>query len=1121
MAGVADIGSTAATGHARTVTLLHSDFEDGPRLWAASPDAMSESAGMHREIVADAVSRHGGAWPADQREAGAVVASFPLPADAVAAALDVQREVSAREWRESLGARVRIALHTYRAPSDPGAEDMGFAVALSRSVRLRAIARGGQTVLSHVTHELVVDRLPDGAGLLNLGVHRLPDLGPPERVYELVHPGLPQDRPSLRSLDALPNNLPRELTSFIGRERELTEVRKVLDGVRLLTLTGPGGSGKTRLALQTAADAFGRFPDGIWLVELAPIEGPALVGQALGAAVGVRPLPGQSALDAAVSHLAGRRALILLDNCEHLSEGAAEVARALLERCPEVTVLATSRAPLGLAAETTWQVPSMTLPDSAEPGAAAALAQSDAVRLFVERATRVRPDFKVTAAAAPALAAVCSDLDGIPLALELAAARVRMLSIEQIAAGLSNRFHLLTGGDGGDLRHVTLRASVDWSHDLLSDQERTLLRRLGVFKGGFSLHAVEEVTALEPGEQVTVLDVLTALVDQSLVVAEDDGQEVRYRLLETVREYALDLLREADELDAVRDRHLDYFLSLAERTAPDLVGAGHRRSLAALDAEAANLAAALDRANARDADRGLRLCAALVIWWKQRGMFDEADAGCGRALEAADPEPSVVRALVLCGRAYLLTFAGRFIDAAKAAQEGLRVAEAVGDASTMSRSLSVLGTLRHGPDPAGSVPVYERACDLASEAEDHWCLAATTAGLGWSKIVLGELDEADRIFADCLPFVERMGYQEFVAWSLFGLGFRHGVEGRFEKFFELAERAVDAARDVGEPVTEGATQAVMGWFELCQGRIERALERLEASRARLIATGAGLTLPHAEIPLALARAEQGEIDEAIRSLRGVVAAGADGGWVLSWAMYDLADLLRVTGDTAAAQEQAQAALDVSERIGSAMRSAGALEVLARLAIERGDWSEAEALLQGALARRAELRLRIWLPQTLDALAEVATGLSRHEEAARLLAAAARGRSEYGLVRWAREQERCAALEDELHEALGGVAFKAAWREGAGLSLEDAVAWVRRGRGSRKRPRDGWESLTPTELEVARHAAGGRTNAEIGEAMFISRGTVKAHLSHIYAKLGVRNRAALTAEAAQRLPAARP
>ena len=1106
------------------MTLLHTDFEDGPRLWAASPDAMSEAAGTHREIVAAAVSRHGGAWPDDQREAGAAVASFSLPADAVAAALDVQREVSAREWKESLGDRVRIALHTYTAPTEPGAADMGFAAALSRSARLRAIARGGQTVLSHVTYELVADRLPDAAALLNLGVHRLPDLGPAERVYELAHPEMPGDRPTLLSLDALPNNLPRDLTSFIGRERELAEVRKVLDGARLLTLTGPGGCGKTRLALQAAADTFGRFPDGIWLVELALIDGdPALIGQALAAAVGVRPLPGQSAADAAVSHLAGRRALVLLDNCEHLADGAADVARALLERCPEVTVLTTSRAPLGLAAETTWQVPSMTLPDSTEKGAVAALAQSDAARLFVERATRVRPDFTVTAAAAPALAAVCSDLDGIPLALELAAARIRMLSIEQIASGLSNRFHLLTGGERGSLgRHVTLRASVEWSHDLLSEQEHTLFRRLGVFRGSFTLHAVEEVTVLEPGEQVTVLDVLTALVDQSLVVAEDDGREVvRYRLLETVREYALERLREAEELDAIRDRHLDYFLSLAERIAPDLVGAEHRRSLAVLDAEAANLAAARERATAHDADRALRLCASLMIWWKQRGMFVEADAGCGRALEASDPEPSVVRALVLCGRAYLLTFAGRFLDAYNAANEGLAVAEAVDDALTKARSLSVLGTLRHGPDPAGSIPLYQRACELAREAEDHWCVAASTAGLGWSYIVLGELDEADRVFSECLELAERMGYQEFIAWSLFGLSFRHGAEGRFDRFAELAERAVEAARDVGEPVSEGATRAVMGWFEMFQGRTERALERLEASRARLIATGAGLTLPHAEIPLALARAEQGEVDEAIRGLRDVVATGADGGWVLSWAMYDLADLLRVSGDAAAAKDQAQAALDVSQRIGSEMRAAGALEVLARLAIERGDWSEAEGLLQRALAARAELRLRIWLPQTLDALAEVAAGLSRREDAVRLLAAAAGARAEYGLVRWAREQERCAALEDELHEALGGSAFKAAWREGAGLSLEDAVAWVRRGRGSRKRAAGGWESLTPTELEVARHAAAGYTNPEIAEAMFISRGTVKAHLSHIYAKLGVRNRAALTAEAAQRLPAARP
>jgi predicted ATPase/DNA-binding CsgD family transcriptional regulator len=1120
MAAAAENRRREAAPTERTATLLHTDFEDAARLWAAAPDAMADAAGVHREIVADAVSRHGGEWPADQREAGAVLAAFPRAADAVAAALDVQRAVSARAWPERLGDRVRIALHTYSAVPGLGLEDVGLGVALSRCTRLRAIARGGQTILSRATHDLVADRLPGGARLLDLGVHRLPDLGPPEHVYELTHPDLPEDRRSLRSLDALPNSLPRELTSFIGRERELAEVRRLLETSRLLTLTGAGGCGKTRLALQSAADCVSRFPDGIWLVELAPVATPGAVGQALASAVGVRPLPGQSAVDAGVAHLAGRRALVILDNCEHLLDAAAEVAAALLDRCPEAVVLATSRAPLGLPAEITWQVPSMTLPDAAGTPMHA-LAQSDAARLFVERATKVRPDFTLTHDCVPPLVSVCAALDGIPLAIELAAARVRMLSLEQIAARLSDRFHLLTGGDRTVMsRHATLRASVDWSHDLLCEREAALFRRLGVFKGSFTLDAAQEVTALYPGEREAVLDALTALVDQSLVVAEH-GQAVRYRLLETVREYALERLEEADELEAIHDRHLDYFVELAERAEPGLEAAGHRGWLEALDAEASNLAAARDRANAVDPVRALRLCSALIIWWKQRGMFDEADAGCARALAASDPAPSVLRAHVLAGRAYLLTFAGRFPDAYRAAQEALQVAETVEDASSQARALSVLGTLIHPADPTSGRSMFERSCELAREAGDDWCLAASTTGLGWSYLVTAEYEEAERVFAECLPFVERMGYKEFASWTLFGMSFRYGMAAEFDRFYDLAERAVDAAREVGEPASEGTAQGVMGGMELFQGRTERAVERLEASRRRLVATGAGLPMPHTDIPLAMGRAAQGDIEAGIELLRSVIAGGADGGWILSWALYELADMLRLTGDPEGAREMADRTLEITERMGNAMRQAGAYEVLGRLAMDRQEWGEAEAHLHRALAPRADLHMRIWLPQTLDALAEVAAALSRHEEATRLLAAAERGRSDYGLVKWERDRERLAALERDLRETLGQEAFDAAWSEGARLTMEDAAAWLRRGRGSRKRPPGGWESLTPTELEVARHASAGMTNVEIGEAMFISRGTVKSHLSHIYAKLGVRNRAELTAEAAQRLPAHRP
>jgi hypothetical protein len=372
----------------------------------------------------------------------------------------------AHAWPEGPALRVRVALHTAEAQLRD--EGNYFGLALSRCARLRELAHGGQVLLSRATHDLVVDRLPAGAQLADRGVHRLRDLGRPEHVHELLDEDAPQEFPALRSLDSLPNNLPGQLTSFVGRVTELREIQASLEGTRLLTLTGAGGCGKTRLALQTAADTVDRYPDGSWWVELAPVLDPERVGSALAATLGVRPLSGQTPLKAAVSHLAGQRALVILDNCEHLLEASAAAGEALLRGAPGVAILATSRAPLGVAGETSWRVPSLSLPAERMPEPVEGLAQSDAVRLFIERALKVRPNFSISNDNAAAVAGICHALDGIPLAIELAAARVRLMAVEEIAAALADRFHLLTGGARSALpRQQTLRASVDWSYELL------------------------------------------------------------------------------------------------------------------------------------------------------------------------------------------------------------------------------------------------------------------------------------------------------------------------------------------------------------------------------------------------------------------------------------------------------------------------------------------------------------------------------------------------------------------------------------------------------------------------------------------------------------------------------
>ena len=422
------------------VTFLLTDVEGSSRLWETDPVAMRAAISLHDELLERAIEAAGGSRPLEQGEGDSAVVAFSEASRALSCALDLQRELSAAEWPQGCELRVRIALHSGEAILRDPRNYVG--PALNRCARLRAAAHGGQTLLSRATYELVADTLPEAASLRPLGPLRLKDLTRAEEVFELTHPELRTGFPSPRSLDALPNNLPVQLSSFIGRERELAEVKRLLADHRLVTLTGAGGCGKTRLAVQAGSETLDRFSDGAWWVELAPLAEERLLGAAIAEALGVRPLPGMTDLQAAGAYLAQRRALLVLDNCEHLAEACAEAAESLLGAAPELVVLATSRASLGVGGETEWRVPSLSLPtDGSE-----ALAASDAVALFIERAADARPDLAPGPDDADSVAAICTQLDGLPLAIELAAARVRMLSVEQIASGLSDRFRLLTGG---------------------------------------------------------------------------------------------------------------------------------------------------------------------------------------------------------------------------------------------------------------------------------------------------------------------------------------------------------------------------------------------------------------------------------------------------------------------------------------------------------------------------------------------------------------------------------------------------------------------------------------------------------------------------------------------------
>jgi predicted ATPase/DNA-binding CsgD family transcriptional regulator len=847
----------------------------------------------------------------------------------------------------------------------------------------------------------------------------------------------------------------------------------------------------------------------VWWVELDALTDARAVGLTLAHSLGVRPGLGQSGLDAVVSYLARATALVVLDNCEHVISEAALVVEALTRQCPGVSVVATSREPLRVSGETEWRVPSMAVPPVGD----------DAVRLFVERAAKVRPNFRLSEANAGVVERACHELDGIPLAIELAAALVRVLSVQQIAESLADRFGVLTRGMRGAVpRQRTLRASVDWSHDQLCDAERVVFRRLGVFSGGCTLDAATRVCCgdgIEPGD---VFGVLAALVDKSLVQAEERGVVVRYRLLETLRQYAVERLTEAGETERVRDRLRDWYLEWAEQIAPDLVTERQLDALALLDPESANFTQAIGRAAQTEPDKALRLGVALTFWWRIRGLLRQGDAALGAALDAAaGQQRSVVRARALWSRAYLWLFAGEFDRAVTGAQQALVEAERTGDQQTVARSRYVLGNVMMFGDPAGSRPLLEQARDLAAAVGDEYCRAMATVMLANSFLHLGEYRRAEPLTAEAARLGADLGLPEVRSWCWGARAWIDMARGDLDGCRAAAAEAIASARTVGDVVSELWSTALLALLETGSGRPEDALRRITGLRERALALGAGFTLVLVELVIAVADLVAGRLADARSRLSAII--DRDGGGTVHafvGAHFYLTEVLRLQADTDRAEDVGRLCVRLAEQKGSQVFAAMGRVALGQVVGQRGDWAQARQLLHEGLAILLDSGYgHDRLLFALDGLAAAAEGLGNHVEAARLLGAAMHIRAEGGLLVWPSHRAAAADLRDRVCAALGVEAFGRAVTEGRVMPVDEVVAYVRRARGARDRPRAGWDSLTPTEHEVVRQVADGLTNPEIAARMFVSRGTVKNHLSHVYAKLGVKSRSELAAATARR------
>lgn len=751
------------------VTYLFSDVEGSTRLWETMPERIGPALARHDRLAREIVERHGGRVV--KMTGDGLHAAFDRPAAALAAVVEIQFAFALPGESEVLPLALRCGLHL---GADQQRDGDFFGPAVNRAARIMQAAHGGQVLLSQAVAERARDALPAQVSLRDLGKARLRDLAAPETLYQLVHPGLRSDFPALRSLASTPNNLPQQVNSFVGRARELDEVRAMLSypTVRLLTLLGMGGLGKSRLSLQAAAEVLDDYPDGVWFVELAALSDPRSVPQAVAGVLGIKEEAGSDVQDALLRHCRDRAMLIVLDNCEHVVQACAEFARRVLQSAPQVKVLASSRDALQIAGETVIHVPPLAAPDAGATITPTALAQIDAVRLFIDRATAAQPAFRVTERNAAAVAAICRRLDGIPLALELAAARTRALSVEAIAARLDDRFKLLVTGDRTVLpRQRTLRALIDWSYDLLSSAERQLFARLSVFAGGWTLEAAEAVGAGGEIDTADVLDVLANLVQKSLVSMSAEAE--RYQMLDTVRQYAAERLAELGEASAVRERHLRFHLTLAEQARPQLAGPEQGRWLARLDAERENLLAAHRCCDTAEggAARGLQLVFLLKLYWFHRGLLALGHELVSEALARTAPGARTLeRSRGLCDLGQICAFMGRHQEARGYLEESVSIATELGDEARTAAALQPLVyACRGGGDLKAAASHAHRALELARRVGNPRQTAAALTSLAQVLRLQDDLVPARAMYEEAVAIARELGDKESIAIGLLNL----------------------------------------------------------------------------------------------------------------------------------------------------------------------------------------------------------------------------------------------------------------------------------------------------------------------------------------------------------------
>ncbi len=1025
-----------------TITLLFTDIEGSTRLLQRLGERYAEVLAECRHLLRGVFEHWHGHEVDTQGDAFFVV--FARAAEAVSAAVEAQRALAAHAWPEGIDMRVRMGLHT----GEPSLGAEGYTgVDVHHAARIMSAGHGGQVLLSQATRELVEHTLPGGMALRDIGEHRLKDLQRPSHLYQLVIAGLPSDFPPLNTLGTHPNNLPTQPTPFIGREKEVAAVGHLLcrEDVHLVTLTGPGGTGKTRLALQVAAELSDLFADGIYFVDLAPVSDPALVIAAIAQSLGIREVSGQPLVERLKDELQRKQMLLLLDNFEQVVSAAVQVAD-LLTTCPQLKVIVTSRVVLHVQAEQEFFVPSLSLPDPNHLPDLVALSQYESVALFIRRAQSVRPDFQVTNANAPAVAEICVRLDGLPLAIELAAARMKLLSPEALLARLGQPLHVLTSGPRDVVaRQQTLRNTIEWSYQLLDAQEQQLFRRLSAFVGGCTLEAIEALCTSLGGAVESVLDTVASLADKSLLqrMEQQAGQEPRFSMLETIREYALERLAASGETEAARRAHAAYFLRLAEEAEQGMVGPQQAFLLERLEQEHDNLREALEWALEKVTDEkaaerreiGLRLSAALKEFWMMHGHYREARTFLERALAVSEGTSTSVRARVLRAIASVADFQGDIDRIEVVAQQSLALSRELEDTCGIADSLGLL------------------------------------AAAAWLR---GKIVEAVSLHEEQVRLLRQVGEPGKVADALFAWAEQVSSLGEYARGQALFEEALALFLQAGNELWVGVTlvhSASWLWFTL--GDLATMRQQFQEGQALITKVGDRAWSAECLWIAALLALSEGEPVRASGLAQESLSIYREMGdpWYSAWSLHLLGRIETQRGEMPAARTYYQQSLALNQQVGEKWMTPFNLEGLA-----------------GVVATQGALRWAAQLWGAAEALRE-AIDVPR-------LPVDRRG-----------YEQAVATVRAQLGEEAFAIAWQEGRKMSPEQAL--AASGELSSSPTTASPPTYPNGLTAREVEVLCVVAQGLTNEQVAERLVISPRTVDTHLTSIYGKIGVTSRVAAT------------